>query len=1191
MRKLWLFPLAVAACVAVGPPAPAGDDTRLMQRPAVGPKKVAFIYGEDLWTADLDGRNAKRLTTDIGIESYPVFSPDGSLIAFSAEYDGNFDVYTIPADGGSPTRLTYHPSQDIVRDFTPDGKSVLFTSNRNVHTGRHTQLFTVPLTGGMPTQLPIPRATEACYSPDGKYIAFTPARDASTVWKNYRGGTHSRIWIYDVATHDVIELPQPEGRCNDSDPNWVGDTLFFRSDRAGEYNVFAVKPNGKAPKVEDIKPVTEFKDFPVIDIGHTADRLIFEQAGYLHTMRPGETSPNRLKVAINTDAPEARARFVKGNKYVRDAAISPSGARVAVEFRGEIVTVPAEKGDPRNLTNSVGAHDRAPAWSPDGKTIAYFSDEGGEYQLVLAPQTGKGEKKSVKLPGAGFYYAGVWSRDSKKIAVVDNSSTIYWVDADSGKVTKVATDEHGRTRTLRTSSWSPDSKWLAYTLDTPAKISRVYVYSLDQNKSFPVTDGLTEAAEPVFDANGKYLYFVSSDSTGLSKHGFSQSAADARPPRFAVYLAVLQKATPSPFLRESDEEKGPAPAFPTRPVPPTDPREKPEPKPNDPKKDEPKVDEPKKDDKKPDEKKDEPKKDEPKAEPKAAPAKYTIDFDNIDQRIIALPIPSGNYGNLQTGAANQVFMLSRPEAGGGGRGPGGPGGGGGATLQRFNVEDRKVTTVQSGVGAYELTPDGRKMLYSQGGDWYVGNTGGGGGGTALAGILGGGRGGRGGAPTPAPAPESAGGGGGGQKLNLDAIEVRVDPRAEWKQIFTEAWRINRDFFYDPTMHGADWPAMLKKYEPFLEHATNGGDVYRVIGWMLSELAVGHSRYTPGERLNEKKTVSGGLLGADYEVANGRYRFKKIYSGLNYTSELRSPLTAPGVNVKEGEYLLAVRGVDLKPPTEVFSLFEGTGGKSIEITVGPNADGTGSRTVTVEPIAHVPGVPGTGELALRNREWIEGNLRKVEKATGGRVGYVYVPDTAGQGVAYFKRYFYPQIDKEALIIDERYNSGGQIADYYIEALTRPFASYWAPRYGAEWRSPSAAVHGPKVMIADEDAGSGGDMLPYMFKKFKVGPVVGKRTWGGLVGISGTPPLMDGGTVTAPSFAIWDPEKGFVVENEGVPPDVEVEQWPKDLIAGRDPQLEKAIELALEALKDKPKADIKRPPYPKRAMSPDGKPLGK
>ncbi len=1161
MRK---FTLALFAVAAAGLPASAGDDVRLLSSPAITADKIAFVYGEDLWVADRDGKNPKRLTTDLGVESNPAFSKDGKLLAFSAQYDGNTDIFTIPVEGGTPTRITTHPAADLCRGFTPDGK-ILFSSPRTVYSNRHSQLWTVDVKGGMPDQLPIPWGFEASFSPDGKYIAYTPVRDATAQWKNYRGGTNSRIWVMDAKTYEVVEIPQPKDRCNDLDPNWVGDTIYFRSDRAGEYNVHSFKPNGAKPTTDDVKPVTEFKDFPVLDIANDGkDTLVFEQAGWLHVGKLGQT-PTRLKVAINSDSPEARARFAKGSKYVRDAGISPSGARVAVEFRGEIVTVPAEKGDPRVLTNTTGVHERSPAWSPDGKTIAYFSDEGGEYQLVLASQTGKGDTKKVKLGGSGFYYVLVWSRDSKKLLLTDNSQTLYWMDAATTKITKVVTNMEERFGGFKTSSWSPDSNWITYAMETPAKVSQVFAYSLEQGKAFPITDGKSEATEPAFDAGGKYLYFLSSENTGMSKHGFSQSASETRQPRFGLYMAILQKATPSPFLKESDEEKGPQPSFPFpggRPGgPPTEPK-KDEPKGEEPKKDDKKPDEPKKDDKTVDPKKVGDPKEEPKVEPKPVP-KFAIDFVGIDQRIIACPVPTGNYANLQAGAANSVFMLGRADAPEGG-GRGGPGGG--SALVKFDVTSRKVSPVQSGVGTYKLTPDGSKMLYSTGGDWYVGSTAGGGGGL----------------PTGISIP-GATGGGGGKKLNLDAVEVRVDPRAEWKQIFDEAWRVNRDFFYDPNMHGADWPAMRKKYEPFLEHVNNGGDLYKVIRWMLSELAVGHSYTTPGERVNEKKTVGGGLLGADYGVKDGRYVFKKIYSGLNYTESLRSPLTAPGVNVKEGEFLLAVKGIDLKAGTEIFSLFENTAGKSIELTVGPTADGKDSRVVTVEPLAN--------EMATRNREWIEGNLRKVEKATGGKVGYVYVPDTAGQGVAYFKRYFYPQVDKDALIIDERFNSGGQIADYYIEALTRPFASYWAPRYGTEWRSPSAAVFGPKVMIADEGAGSGGDMLPYMFKKFKVGPVVGKRTWGGLVGISGYPTLMDGGTVTAPSFAIWDPEKGFIVENEGVAPDYDVEMLPKLVNAGKDPQLEKAIELAVEALKKEPKKEIKRPPYPTPAKGENGKPNGK
>ncbi len=1078
---------------------PNPNDTRMLSMPAVSAKNIAFVYAEDLWIADGDGKNPKRLTSDLGLESNPVFAPDGQTIAFSAQYDGNTDVYTIPTAGGTPTRLTSHPARDTVRGFTPDGKHVLFASPRNAHSVRHDQLYTVALTGGMPTQLPIPWGFEAAYSPDGDFIAYTPVRDATFQWKNYRGGTHSRIWIYNVKTHDVTEISQPKDRCNDLDPNWVGHTIYFRSDRAGEYNVYSYNTDDKK-----LAQVTKFTDFPVLDIATNGDRVIFEQAGYLHLLNQPESPSVRLKVGIAIDNAEARARFAKGSKYVRDVSVSPSGTRVAVEFRGEIVTVPVEKGEFRNLTNSPGAHDRNPAWSPDGKTIAYYSDEGGEYQMVLAPQTGKGEAKKVKLNGSGFYYNPIWSRDSKKIAFTDNAQTLSVLDVESGTITKVAEPKYRLGSGPTASSWSPDSKWLAYAINTPAAISRVYVYSLEKKESTAVTDGLTEAAEPVFDANGKYLYFRSSNDTGMSKHGFSQSAADSRAPRWSLNLVVLTKNLPSPFLRDNDEEKGEQPV-------------------------------PKVDFKKPD---------------------FKIDFADIDQRILSFPLPAGNYSGLQAGPAGALYYVSRPEATAGGPPPS-------ATLFRYDIDRKRASAVQTGITAYELTPDGRKLLYASGGSWYVTSSSGGGGGGAPTGVR------PGGLPT-APAP-SAGSEG---KVNLDAVEVRVEPRTEWKQVFEEAWRINRDFFYDPNMHGANWPAMKKKYEAFLPDCTSSADVYRVIRWMLSELAVGHSYINSfGERTFEKRTVPGGLLGADYAVVDGRYTFKKIYGGLNWSATMRSPLTAPGVNVKEGDFLLAVNGKELKAPTEVYSLFENTEGKLVELTVGPTADGKNSRTVSVEPIGD--------ELNLRNMDWVQGNLKKVEKATGGKIGYIHVRDTAAGGMADFKRFFFPQIDKDGLIVDERYHRGGQIADYHIDILRRPFASYWAPRHGADWRSPSAAVFGPKVMIIDEGAGSGGDMLPYMFRKFKLGPLVGKRTWGGLVGISGFPTLMDGGNVTAPNIAIWVPDGGFIIENDGVAPDHDVTMWPKDVIAGKDPQLEKAIELALEELKKNPPKKDERPPYPKRA----------
>jgi tricorn protease len=1079
----------------VGLAEPNIQDTRLLRQPALSDKHVAFVYASSLWVADLDGRNVRRLTSDSEGVSDPVFSPDGSVIAFSGQVEGNVDVYLVPVTGGRPRRLTWHPAADFVRGFTPDGKAVLFSSPRHVFTGRYSQLFTVPLMGGMPTQLSIPHGVQACYSPDGQKIVYTPLADRTPQWKHYRGGAHSRLWIYHRDDHHVDKIPQPEGRCNDLDPNWIAGTIYFRSDRNGEYNLFAYDTETKA-----VRQLTTYKDFPVLHVASGGGRLIYEQAGYLHLFNPANGTSARLKIGVASDLPEMRPRFVKGSAgNIRHADISPSGARAVVECRGEIVTVPAEKGDPRNLTESPAVHDRCPIWSPDGRKIAWFSDEGGEYRLRVRSADGKGDVKVYDPRGAGFYQDPVWSPDSGKIAYLDNSASLYWIDLSNGQVEKVASSPvFGPDESVMPyPAWSPDSGWIVYALANRTWYHTVYTYDLKTRQSRPITDGLSDAADPVFDAGGKYVYFFASTDAGPVNLWFSQASEDMRMRR-SIYLVVLHKGDASPLCRESDEEK---------PADKTDDKAKP------------------KDDKAKDDKA---KDDKPKEAKAAKPSPVVIDFEGIQQRIVALPEPPANYANLRSGQTGQVFYLDRGEPGHA------------SALKRFDLGKRKTETVLSGVATYRLNATGKKALIVSG-----------------PGVL---------SIAEVDGPPVAPGKG---TLKIDAIEVRIDPVAEWRQMFDEAWRINRDGFYDPGMHGADWPAIRKKYAALLPDLATRGDLYRVIRWMLSELCVGHSYLMPGEPLDHHRTVPGGLLGADYEVVNGRYRFKKVYGGLNWSRELRSPLTVPGVDVKAGEYLLAVRGVELKPPTELFSLFENTAEKSIEITVGPNPDGKGSRTVTVEPLA--------GEDALRNRDWVEGNLRRVHEATGGRAAYVYVPDTAGRGHEYFKRYFYPQSDKEAIIIDERFNGGGQIADYYISHLCRPPLSMWATRYGDDTREPGAAIEGPKVMLIDETAGSGGDMLPWMFRKLRLGTLVGKRTWGGLVGILDFPPLMDGTHVTAPNLAIWA-DGGWVVENEGVPPDVEVEQWPADVIAGKDPQLEKAIEIVLDGLAKHPPIAPKRPKYP-------------
>ena len=1107
MKQLRLLLGAVLLCALV-PFARSVDavdpfDTKLLTQPAISATHIAFIYGGDLFVADRNGANVSRLTTDDGAEVNPTFSPDGKTIAFSASYDGNVDVFTIPVAGGAPTRLTWHPSADTVQAFTPDGKAILFSSGRNSYTNRYLQLFTVPIQGGMETQLPIPNAAAGTYSPDGTRMAYNPIPPRFQQWKQYRGGTASEIWLYNTKGHAIEEIPQPKDRANDVDPMWSGDTVYFRSDRNGEFNLFAYDT-----KTKQVRQLTKHDDFPVMNASFGGGRIVYEQAGHLHLLDPASGKAERLKIGVASDLRDTRARFARGVRWIREPGLSPTGTRAVFGFRGEIVTVPGEKGDVRNLTQSLGAHERYPAWSPDGRSIAWFSDASGEYQLYIAQQDGKGEPRAIKVPGEGFYRTPVWSPDSQKIAYSDNALAIYWLDVKSGAAKKVASQPIYGPQVFISYHWSPDSKWLAYGMDNQALIGTVYAHSIEQGKSFQVSDGMSDVRDPRFDKSGKYLYFFASTDAGPVKDWFAQSNADMRSTT-GIYLAVLQNDVPSPIARESDEEKPAASG--EKPTPPEKPADTRSAGSSDAATDKPAAE---------------------AATQKPSAKPFRIDFEGIEYRILDLPVQAGTLSNLQVGNAGQVYYLRTAD--------------GGTSLQRYDLNTRRNDTVLPSASDFVVSADAKKLLYRSGQNWSI-------------------------VPTTRPIQPAEG------RIAVDTIEVRIDPQVEWKQIFDEAWRINRDFFYAENMHGVDWAKQKEKYAAFLPHVTTRGDLNRVMQWMFSELAVGHHNVGGGDSPAEVRSVPGGLLGADYEIANNRYRLKKVYGGLNWNPQLRSPLTEPGVNARAGEYLLAVNGRDLRPPVNLYSLFENTSGKIIEITLGPNADGSGSRTVQVTPIGN--------EAALRNRDWVEGNLKKVDKATGGKVAYVYVPNTSTAGHAYFKRYFYPQVRKEAVIVDERFNGGGSVADYYIDILNRPYIAHWAMRYGEDFKTPFASIQGPKVMIIDETAGSGGDLLPWMFHKFKMGPLVGKRTWGGLVGVLGFPVLMDGGSVSAPNLAIFT-DDGYIVENEGVPPDIEVEMTPADVIAGRDPQLEKAIEVAMAELKKNPPKTPKRPADPVRGKTQRG-----
>lgn len=1067
--------------------------TRMLSQPAVSANHIAFSYDRDLWIANRDGTNPRRLTSHEGTEVSPRFSPDGNWIAFTGEYDGNTDVYLVSTNGGTPKRLTWHPSADLVEGFTPDGSAVLFSSGRNVFTRRYTRLYTVSVEGGFPTELPIPNGLRASWSADGKKIAYIPIAERFQQWKNYRGGTCSRVWVYDVADHSVVMVPQPEGRCNDTDPVFIGNSVYFRSDRDGEFNLYSFDAASGA-----VTRHTEYEDFHIERLTESTDTIIYEQAGYLHLFDPTAGTASNVVVQLQTDATETRPRYVTGSNWLRNGHVSPGGTRAVVEFRGEVVTVPAKKGDARNITQTTTVHERSPAWSPDGKHIAYFSDAGGEYQLHIAPQDGKQEAKQYKIDGHGFYEDPKWSPDGKKISYIDNSWSLYVFDIESGTSTKIVSEPQYGPAPVRGlhHSWSHDSAWLAYTVNTEALIQQAFVYDVAEGTSHAISDGLSEVSEPCFDASGDYLYFIASTDAGPVKHWFAQSNNDMDSDN-QIYLVVLKDDGENPLARESDEV------------------EIKEEESTEDKKDE------------ADDASDE-KEDGDETEEKEEAAKLQIDFDGLDQRIIALPVSAADHRNLQAGNAGEIFYIRSDDSGS-------------SSLETFSLKDRESTTMMEGCNGFQLTADRKKLLYVAGGNWGI---------AAAKGKI------------------SAGSG----RLAVNSIQVRIDPRAEWQQIFDEVWRINRDFFYDPGMHGADWPAMREKYQPFLKDCVTRSDVNKVMRWMCSEIAVGHHRVGGGDVRPDTDSVPGGLLGADFELADGRYKLRKVYGGLNWNGSMRAPLTEPGVRVNAGEYIISVNGNNLSSDDNIYRHFENTSGKMVELTVSSNADGSDARTVTVVPIGN--------ESALRNRDWVEGNLKKVTEATDGKVAYVYVPNTAGAGHTYFKRYFFPQTNRQALIVDERFNGGGQIADYYIDIMRRPYISHWATRYGNDFMSPTGAILGPKVMLIDETAGSGGDMLPWMFDKLQLGTLVGRRTWGGLVGVLGFPVLMDGGRVSAPNVAIWT-EDGFIVENVGVPPHVEVEQMPADVIAGRDPQLEKAIEIALQKLKENPPHEYKKPDFPIRA----------
>jgi tricorn protease len=1096
MRRLLLASLSVLFASVLAFPADSGP--LLLQNPTLSKTQIAFAFGGDIWIVNREGGDAQRLVTGTGVLSRPIFSPDGTLVAYTGNYDGNDDVYVVAATGGEPRRLTYHPSSDVAVGWTNDGQRVLFRTMRSSYS-RFEKLYTVPAAGGFPTPLPLPMGVEGSYSADGTHLAYVPrwnrrlgAIDAYVAIKHYRGGLAAPIWIADLADSSVTRIPR-EGS-NDFDPMWIGDRIYFLSDREGPVTLFSFDT-----KTQQVKSLFRNDGFDLKSASAGPGGIVYEQFGSIHLYDLHSGKSHDVPIRVAGDMPQVRPHFEKiASGQLMNAHISPAGARAVFEAHGEILTAPAEKGDVRNLTNTPGVAERNPSWSPDGKSIAYFSDESGEYALHLRDQNGLGTVKKIDLgKPPSFFYAPTWSPDSKKIAYSDKRLNLWYVDLDHPSPVKVATDRFDSPLQEFDVQWSPDSKWLTYTLQLENHMRAVYVYSLESQKATQVTDGMSDSLYPVFDKNGKYLYFTASTDMGLST-GWLDMTSEAHPVTRSVYVAVLKKDLPSPLAPESDEEKSP---------------------------------EAKKDDKAPNADADKDKEKDKETEKKPEPVKVEIDLEGLGQRILAMPIPARNYFGLFAGKEGVLYLVegalvdieSGPPH---------------AAVQRFELKTRKTEKIVDDVEAFDVSFDGEKMLYRQGEHWFI---------------------------NPAEKPPEAGKG----MLKTEAIEVYVVPHEEWKQMFHEVWRIERDFFYDPHFHGLDLQKAEQAYAPFVAGITSRADFNYLLGDMLGNINVLHM-YVSGGKHPDISTVHVGLLGADYAIDSGRYRFARIFNGENWNPQLHAPLTQPGVNVKEGEYLLAVNGRDVSASDEIYSYFQETAGKQTTLKVGPHPDGSGSREVTVVPVE--------SETALRGLAWIEGNRRKVDELSGGKLAYVYLPNTAGAGYSNFNRYYFAQVGKQGAVLDERFNGGGQLADYIIDYLHRPVMSLVMTREGEPYSEPQEAIFGPKAMIINEFAGSGGDAMPWYFRKAGVGPLVGMRTWGGLVGIGGYPPLIDGGGITAPRWAIYGLKGQWEVENHGISPDVEVEMDPKLVREGHDPQLERAVEVVLDLLKQHPLPSYPKPPYP-------------
>jgi len=1066
----------------------APQEARVLRFPSIHEDQIVFTYAGDLYTVDSAGGTARKMTSHEGYEIFARFSPDGKYIAFTAEYDGNRELYLIPREGGVPKRLSFTSTlsrddisdrmgpNNIVMTWMNDNKHLVFRSRMREWNPFNGQLYKISVDGGIPEQVPVPRGGFCSFSPDDKKMAYNRVFREFRTWKRYRGGMADDIWIYDFETKKIQNIT--DNPAQDIIPMWSGENIYFLSDRAEEKKMNLYVYNLQS---QETRKLTDFKEFDIKFPSLGPQAIVFENGGFIYRFDLVQAEVKKIPVLVSDDLTSSRTKFVSVKDRITNYEISPDGKRALFGARGDVFTVPTKYGNTRNLTLTPGVHERNSKWSPDGKWIAFISDATGEDEIYIIDQTGSGTPVQITTAADTYKYQIYWSPDSKKILWGDKLLRLNYVDVATKKTVQVA---RGARWEIRDYAWSPDSNWIAYARPEQNNMAKVSLYDCTNKKTYEVTEGWYSSYAPAFHSGGKYLFFVSDRdfnpiySRTEWNHAYLSMAR--------VYLVTLSKDLKSPFEPKSDE---------------VTPKEA--------------------DSEKPESEK------EAKKEEKKEP-ELKVNPEGLKHRIISLPIEVANYRSI-TSVGDKIYYMKRGDRDRR------------ASLKMYDLEKQKETDLGQ-IKGYEISADQKKMLVSQDRSYAI-------------------------IDLPQAAIKIK------DKLDLSQMEVKVNLREEWNQIFQESWRQMKYFFYDPDMHGMDWEQIRLRYQPLAEAAQHRADLTYIIGEMIGELNVGHT-YVGGGDFPRPKRIDVGQLGAQVsrDESTGYYRITKILKGENWNKDLRSPLTEIGVDVKEGDYLLSIQGKPTNKMTDLFEALLNTVGKQVTLRVNSEPKEEGSREVRVTPIHD--------ELSLYYYNWVQTNIEKVTKATQGKVGYIHVPDMGRTGLNEFVKQFYPQLRKKALIIDVRSNGGGSVSPMLIERLRREIAMVNVARNTLPSPDPDAVMIGPKVCLMDEFSASDGDIFPYRFRKHKLGKLIGKRTWGGVVGIRGSLPLLDGGFLYKPEFATFSVDGKWIIEGIGVEPDIYVDNDPAKEFAGIDEQLNKAIEVILEELKTQEKKLPKVPPYPKK-----------